>query len=443
MHFQSFMHFLSRLIHFIVVLFHSVNQLIIVMKANFQAALANAPQHKEVPFPEAEYEKRINRIRHLMEVSGIDLLFLTSPESLYYVSGFQGEWYQAQSGRSFPPTSGIAVHVDHNRTIHFETPSEAMLVAIGTVSKDVRIFPIESRRDGIPFILKELKAEGWLNGCVGLELYNYRPNPVVSEQYQKGFASTGMRVTDGTDIVREARRKKSALEIDCLIEAGRIADIGMAAAKDAIQPGVTELEVFAAFTSAMAKEGGEFPAILPPVMSGFRTNCLHPLASRKTIQMGDRVNVDLCGVFNRYHCNIARGFWVGEPPAKVAVLHEKSIKAFDIIQSQLKPGMNVKALLESIRDYYVEVGIFDDCYWSGGYELGIAFPPDWVGAYIYDLSMTEETDCFEPMSAVNHECNFFAADSAGLSATIETIIFRENDAHFACNTTRELQVLFA
>jgi len=415
--------------------------MVIVMKANFEAALAVAPQHKEVPFPEAEYEARLNHIRRLMVDFGIELLFLTSPESLYYVSGFQCEWYQAQSGRSFPPTSGIAVHVNHDKTIHFETPSEAILVAIGTASKDVRIFPIESRRDGIPFILKELKAEGWLKGSVGLELYNYRPNPVVSEQYRAGFESSGMNVVDGTSIVREVRRKKSVLEMDCLVEAGRIADIGMAAARDAIQPGVMELEVFAAFTSAMAKAGGEFPAILPPVMSGFRTNCLHPLASRKPIQMGDRVNVDLCGVYNRYHCNIARGFWVGEPPAEVVVLHEKSIQAFEIIQSQLKPGLNVKILLESIRDYYVESGIYDDCYWSGGYELGIAFPPDWVGAYIYDLSMTKETEIFAPMSVVNHECNFFAPNSAGLSATIETLLFHADDAHFACSTPRQLQVL--
>ncbi len=413
------------------------------MKANFEAALAIAPQHKEVPFPDKEYEERLNRIRHLMEASGIGLLFLTSPESLYYVSGFQCEWYQAQSGRSFPPTSGIALHVNHDRTIHFETPSEALLVAIGTASKDVRIFPIESRRDGIPFIIKSLKAEGWLEGSVGLELYNYRPNPVVSEQFRKAFESMGMRVMDGTDIVREARRIKSTLEMDCLKEAARIADIGMAAAKDAIQPGVMELEVFAAFTSAMAKAGGEFPAILPPVMSGFRSNCLHPLASRKRIKMGERVNVDLCGVFNRYHCNIARGFWLGEPPTEAATLHQKSIKAFEIIQSQLKPGLKVKKLLESVRDYYVEAGIFDDCYWSGGYELGIAFPPDWVGANIYDLSLTKETDIFEPMSVVNHECNFFAPNGTGLSATIETLLFDENQAIFACNTPRDLQVLFA
>ncbi|MDH3377311.1 MAG: Xaa-Pro peptidase family protein [Gammaproteobacteria bacterium] len=413
------------------------------MKANFEAALDAAWQHREIPFPLEEYGRRLSRIRRQMEKSGIELLFLTSPESLFYVSGFQCEWYQAQSGRAFPPTSGIAVHVDRDDYIHFETPSEAMLVAIGTVSKDVRIFPIESRRDGIPFILTELKSEGWLKGKVGLELRNYRPNPVVSGQYREGFEAAGMTVLDGTDIVREIRRRKSALEMDCILAAAGIADIGMAAAKEAIQPGAMELEVFGEFTSAMAKAGGEFPAILPPVMSGFRSNCLHPLSSRRKIRMGERVNIDLCGVFNRYHCNIARSFWMGEPPAEAAILHEKSIRAFEIIQSLLKPGLSVKQLLEAVRDYYVEAGIYDDCYWSGGYELGIAFPPDWVGAYIYDLTMAKEDDIFEPMTVVNHECNFFAPNGTGLSATIETLIFQQDHAHFACTTSRDLQILFA
>ncbi len=413
------------------------------MKANYAAALAEAPKHKEAPFPEAEFRGRLERVRAAMAAARLDLLFLTSPEAIYYLTGFQCEWYQAQSGRAFPATSGIAVHVDHDDHIHFETPSEAILTAIGAVSRDVRIFPMESRRDGLGFILKELEAEGWLRGTVGLEFYNYRPNPVLAEQFRAGFAGAGMTVVDGTDIVRGVRHIKSPLEMACFAEAARIADIGMAAAGDAIRPGVSELEVFGEFVAAMARAGGEFSGILPPVMSGFRSNCLHPLASRKAIEMGDRVNVDLCGVFNRYHCNIARGFWVGEPPAAAAKMHAASIEAFDIIAAMLKPGLNVREMLEAVRDHYAAAGILDEAYWSGGYELGIAFPPDWVGAFIYDLGMTGGGEIFQPMTVVNHECNFYAPDSLGMSATIETFLFHEDRAEFACKTPRELQVLFA
>ncbi len=411
------------------------------MKQNFEEALAAAGSHKELPFPPAEFKERHRKVRTAMAQAGVDLLFATAPESLYYLTGFQGEWYQAQSGRDFPPTSGVAIHVDHDRMIHFETPSEAMLTAIGAVSEDVRIFPLEARRDGLPFILSELKAEGWLNGSVGLELYNYRPNPVIAGRMSEGFEAAGCRVIDAADIIRKVRHIKSPLEMEALEEAARIADIGMTAARDTISPGTTELEVFGEMIAAMTRAGGEFPGILPPVISGFRTNCLHPLASRKKLAQGERVNVDLCGVFKRYHVNICRSFWLGEPPQDALDLHEKSIAAFGIIEEMLRPGLNVQALLEAVRDHYAEVRILDDAYWSGGYELGLAFPPDWVGAWIYDLSMTGPNEVFEPMTVANHECNFFAPGKTGLSATIETFLFFGDHARIASNLPREMQAL--
>ncbi len=411
------------------------------MKQNFNVAMAQADLHKEIPFPETEFAQRLSRVRQEMIRQGFTLLFLTSPEAIYYLSGFQCEWYQAQSGRGFPPTSGIAVHVDHDQYIHFETPSEALLTAIGTVSVDVRIFPLNRRRDGISFILEELRGSGWLKGTVGLELYNYRPNPVIAQRIQQAFSAAGLQVRDGTDVVRAVRHVKSALEMEAMEEAARIADIGMAAARDAILPGVTELEVFGAFVSAMAREGGEFPAILPPVMSGFRSHCLHPLASRKQIRRGERVNVDLCGVYKRYHCNISRGFWVGDPPDAVVDLHNRSIGVYPIIERLMRPGLNIRQFLSAVEDYYKTAGILDDCYWSGGYELGIAFPPDWVGPFIYDLSMTGAEAVFQPMTVVNHECNFFQPGGTGMSTTIETILFYEHVAVFACQSPREIQVV--
>ena len=202
-------------------------------------------------------------------------------------------------------------------------------------------------------------------------------------------------------------------------------------------------QFFGEMIRAMTKVGGEFPGILPPVMSGFRTNALHPLASRKRIQMGDRVNIDLCGVYNRYHANLARGFWVGEPPAEVVEFHDKSIGVFGIIKEKLRPGLNVVEFLEALRDYYRSVGIWDENYWSGGYEFGIAFPPDWVGAFIYDLSISGPEDVFRPMTAVNHECNFFAPLKSGLSATIDTFLFYEDGAKILSHLPREIQVLHA
>ena len=412
------------------------------MQRNFQTALEQAPLHKEVPFPAEEFHNRWRNIRQAMAREEIDLLFLSSPEAIYYVSGFQGEWYQAQSGRAFPPSSGVAIHADYDNTIHFETPSEAILTNIGTVSEDIRIFPLENRRDGLPFILSELESVGWLSGKrIGLERYSYRQNPTIAKAYKLGFEAKGLEVVDCSDLIAQIKHVKSPKEMEAMAQAARIAEIGMTAARNAIYPGVTELEVYGQMIAAMAKAGGEVSGIIPPIASGFRSNCLHPLASRKKITKGERIIVDVSGVFKRYHVNMARTFWLGEPPTDAAKLHNSSVKAFDIIKERLKPNLPVFELLDAVKDHYASHDLLEDCYWSGGYELGIAFPPDWVGAFIYDTTISGPEDAFLPMTVVNHECNFFGPRATGMSATIDTFFFHKESAEIATNFPRQLEGL--
>ena len=412
------------------------------MQSNFQTALEQAPQYNEAPFPAEEFQNRWQRVRQAMIKQEIDLLFLTSPEAIYYLSGFQGEWYQAQSGRAFPPSSGVAIHRDYDNTIHFETPSEAILTNIATVSNDIRIFPLENRRDGLPFILKELTSAGWLSGKrIGLERYSYRQNPTIADKYKSGFESRGLEVVDCSDLIAQVKHIKSPREMQAMAQAARIAEIGMTAARNAIQPGVTELEVYGQMIAAMSTAGGEVSGIIPPVASGFRSNCLHCLASRKIIKKGERVIVDVSGVFKRYHVNMARTFWLGEPPNDAADQHNNAVKVFDIIKQILKPNLPALELLEAVKDHYVSNNLLDDCYWSGGYELGIAFPPDWVGAFIYDATISRAKDLFLPMSVVNHECNFFGPQATGLSTTIDTFFFHESSAEIATNFPRQLEGL--
>jgi Xaa-Pro dipeptidase len=244
-----------------------------------------------------------------------------------------------------------------------------------TCAEDIRIFPIDTRRDGIAFIIDELEAEGWLGGSVGLELHSYRPNPAVSARFRGAFEAKGSTVVDGSDLLREQRWIKSPQEIAYLEQAAHIADIGLDAAAGAIRPGVTELDVYAEMIHAMAKAGGENPSITLPVLSGPKANTGHSLASRKIIEPGEQVNVDVCGVYWRYHANAARSFYFGEPPADVRDYHHKSAGVFGVIADLLKPGLTVGELVCATRAYYEDCGIWSDAGWVGGYELGIGFPP--------------------------------------------------------------------
>jgi Xaa-Pro aminopeptidase len=384
----------------------------------------------ELPFTQEEFDVRLSRIRKRMEADGIDVLWLMAPESLYYVSGYKCIWYQAQSPKSWPASSGIAIHKDRDDFILFDTPSEAIMCRFVTCAKDVRIFPMGGRRDGISFIVEELKSDGWLSsGVVGMELHSYRPNPIISRRFQDAFKGAGVSVTDGSDILREVRWVKSPAEIACLKKAAEITDIGLEAAKNAIRPGVTELDVYSEMTYAMGKAGGEHPGITLPVNSGLKANCGHALASRRVINAGEQVNVDISGVYNRYHANAGRAFYVGEPPKDVLEYHELSSGVFDVIDSTLRPGLPVAELVSTTRAYYEDAGIWSDAGWVGGYELGIAFPPDWVGNYVYEMTDTDSDRVFEPGTIVNFESQFFAPRMSGITYYVDTLLFTADRAH--------------
>ena len=395
---------------------------------------------RDVPFGEAEFAERMERIRGAMEARGIDLLFVSAPEGLYYVSGFLCEWYQAQSPVIWPPASGIAIHRESGQTIHFETEMEEVLVQFTTVSPDIRIHR-DDGRSMIEFIAAELSAAGWLSGTVGLEMFSYRPNRGHSERFQAALEAEGATVEDATDILREVRRIKSPQERAYMREAGRFADIGMTAARDALTVGASELDVHAEMTYAMMKAGGEPAAIFLPVASGRRSAAPHALASSKKIEAGEIVTIDICGVCRRYHTNVARTFSMGEPHPAVAERLEKSSGLFTGLPEILKPGMRVAELTGYARDYYDEHGLWEDRWWVGGYELGIAIPPDWDGPFTYDAEIDPGDDTLDAGMVINLESDIYLPEGAGASLMINTMEFSEASVDFLCDFPNGLAVI--
>jgi Xaa-Pro dipeptidase len=402
----------------------------------------NSQPENEAPFLEEEFASRLNRLRRRMADAKVDMLYLMAPESMYYLSGYQAEWYQAQSPQQWPASSAIAVHVDHDRYILFDSEREAVLGRIFTRTKDVRYFPRSALRGSSEFVASELKREGWLKGTVGMEFWSYRPNRVISHRLEDSFVAAGARVVDGTELLREVRHIKSPAEIECLKEAARIANIGMAAAMGAIGAGVTELEVYGEMVRAMARAGGENPGITMPVLSGTKTNALHGLATRRKMKHGELVSVDLSGVYKRYHINIARTFSIGQPSAEVSDLTARVAKSMQLIRSILRPNLAVREFNATVLDYFRQEGLWERRGWIGGYEMGIAFPPDWVGNFVFDPGSETNTDqLFHARTAVNYENQFFMPEHQGQYFAIESFLFEEDRASAASDQPFDLIVI--
>lgn len=390
-------------------------------------------QPPEPPFTLKEYQDRLARMRQSMQAENVDMIYITSPEAMFYFHGYAARWYREQSTTSWPPLAGTAIHVDHDKLIHFDFDDEVRLLERTSISKDRRFFPREDLVRSLQFLMDELKSEGWLEGTVGLEFWSHVPNPAVSAELVSAFYARGIHeVRDMSRPVRAIRRIKSAQEIAYIEQAARICDIGHEAVRQILRPGVTELEVYGEATRSMARAGGEVSGIVGAISSG-PLFAGHALNSRRVIENGDFVFYDPCGVYNRYHANLARGYFVGEPPADLVKLHQLSAGSYDILEEKAKAGSSIPEVCRALRSYYEEIGIWDQRAWVGGYELGIAFPPDWVGEFMWTVE--EET---EGVFLENEVTNY---ESILNTVLIDTFVLEKDGARRLSSIEPELIVI--
>ncbi len=75
-----------------------------------------------LPFPVGEYKERVERVRREMARREIDLLFVSSPSNITYLTGYDMIWYYLTS------PVGVAVHAEAGQTLFFEVPYHKVTV---------------------------------------------------------------------------------------------------------------------------------------------------------------------------------------------------------------------------------------------------------------------------------------------------------------------------
>ncbi len=437
------------------------------VKSHAEQALETVYGEKDAPFSEEEFGDRLRRVRQEMAKREIDTLIVSDPANLYYLSGYQCSWYQDGRPKDWYPASSIAVNVNSDDFIYFEDLDEVINSRITSITRDLRptnlasaarseqgeseavtaddprsaVLPVGEVFPGCG-IAKQLKAEGWLGGNVALELWSYRPSRGYSELFQAEIEREGVRsIVDGSDVVNDVRRIKSPQELAYIHDAARIAEIGIEAAYKAMRPGVREIEIWAEADYAMAKRGGEHSAIQEMLGSGPKSHALHSHASHRKLEHGDILNIDLSGVVRRYHSNLARSFSIGEPAAEVREQVDRTNRVFDATFKAMRPGVRVLEFLDAGKAVAEAEGIWNDVWWFGGYELGIGFPPCWVGNFVYDHRTAKPDDTLEPGFVGNHEFNFYLPGGHGIRELIDTFEVTNSEIRWMHNFPKDLVVV--
>jgi Xaa-Pro dipeptidase len=361
-----------------------------------------ASRQPDLAFDRDEYARRLRRLQLAMEQAKLDTLIVSAPDAMCWLHGYQSRWYKSHSTTAWPPFQCTVVHLGDERLLQFDMERHRYLIPRTSVVSDLRLKSVNTVGEWLEFFVGELEAEGWLGGTVGIEKWSSVPNRATSEMIEAALHSRGCTVVDGSLVTRQVRRLKSGAEIEVLRRAAGVCDAGLRALQGALTPGITELEAWDAMVHAMIAAGGEPAALQENVWAG-TSPLIHALSSRRQIAAGEIVCADPCGVVHRYHANAARALSIGEPQPAALELMGVLAEGVRLFEDSAAPGVRIGDVQHTLRAFYQDSGIWERRGWLGGYEFGIAFPPDWVGEWVFAVDDGDSDEVFEEGLVTNYE----------------------------------------
>jgi Xaa-Pro aminopeptidase len=386
------------------------------------------------PFSIGEYRDRARRVRDEMERRAVDVLLVLSPAHLYYLTGFESIWY--------PPRApvGVIVSRDDERLVFVDYQRHETLVE-RVAHYDEAVF--YGYADAIDEILSAVRARGWASSTIGVERWTQSPGAPVVDRLADGLAAAGARVVAGDWIVDRVRLIKSPTEQEYVRRAGQIVDTAIGSLAEYVRPGRSELEIAAHLNSVMAAQGGEEAAIRTMVSAGPDVWCrTHSPPSRRPVAAGDVMYVDACGVYNRYHADVCRTFAIGRDHPEAREILAVTAGSVSAVQQAVRPGDPLDVAQRVAEEYVRSRFPAEKIWWVGGYALGIAMPPSWVGhTYIGNDAFEQFT--WEPGYLTNYENVLFDRDAGFTASYMESLLMGAERIEVLSHLPRELTVLAA
>src|SRR4030042_227216 len=244
------------------------------------------------------YKDRIRRCCLLMKEAGLNVLLLTKPSNMFYLTGDGRLCAYAMITQDGKVALGVPQTdvMDVKELAHFDH----------IVGFDDEVGMIHS-------IAHNFEHFGIKEGVLGLE-YTFLTQSMMGMLTHPHAKPPGINVKDCTHLLSELRIVKDKEEINRIKAAAKVAVKGMKAAVGALKPGMTESQVAAKAEYAMRRAGAaEFWRTY--VSSGPRTNIAHGLPTLRKLQSGDLVMIDIHPIVDNYSADICRPVCVGTPSA--------------------------------------------------------------------------------------------------------------------------------
>ncbi len=313
------------------------------------------------------FQSRTLELQRRLADAGIDLLLLTDPDSIFYVTAYWGDL-----GVEFGRPTVVAVPKSGEVTLITSSIEGEMCEAMTWV-EDIRLFS-----DG---------ADGEWTGPLRSVVESHKGRriaverskiPAVVSNYLAGDLGLG-GLLDGACVLSEQRMVKGPEEIAQIRQAGQVAVAMTDAARAVIAEGVPEYEIALAVQAGGTRKaaeiiGGEDPdSLMTPMIhnlqalnSGPHTAMAHRHPTVRRLVRGDPVYLCFCSIchFKQFKLGYDREYFVGEMSDEHARIYEIALEAQRAAVREMRPGATAEQIHRASAEVYRRNGL-GPCYRTG------------------------------------------------------------------------------
>ena len=315
----------------------------------------------KLPFSNQEYNKRVAKLRLVMDKNNLDMVILTSMHNVAYYTGF----IYCSFGRPY------GCVITQNK--------------ISTISANIDASQPWRRSHCDNVIYTDWKRDNFLRAIVSIigsekipKSIGIENDHVTLEMREKiGSLFTSSVFRDISKDLMKLRMIKSSEEIQIIKNGARIADIGGMEIVSNIREGNTEIEIAIAGRDKMEREiaktypDAEYMDTWVWFQSGINTDGAHnPKTNRKLIK-GDILSLNTFPMISGYYTALERTLFLDQVDNASLKAWEANIKVHKRGLELIKPGVKCSDICHELNELFAELGYLQYRTFGYGHSFGM------------------------------------------------------------------------
>ena len=386
---------------------------------------------KNLLFSSSEYDSRLHRARAGMEKLGLEVLIVSDPSNMNWLTGYDG-WSFYVHQAVVLPLEGEPIW--WGRGMDAAGAARTVWLAPDNIVGYADHYVQNPDAHPMETLVNLLQERNLASNALGVELDNYYYSAKAHAVLSQHFGS----IKDATGLVNWCRAVKSETEIIFMRRAAGIVQRMHNVILQTAEPGLPKnrlvAEIYKVGIEGADGHWGDYPAIVPMAPSGMDATAPLLTWDDKPMVKGEATFFEIAGAHNRYQCPQSRTLFLGTPPQKYRNAEKAVLEATQAGLDQARPGNTCADIANAFNTTLNRLGFEKDS--RCGYAIGVSYPPDW-GERTMSLRHNDTTVLQTGMTF--HFMPALWLDDGGIEIT-EPIVITDAGAECLCSTPRELFV---